>query len=311
MMRIVHLDLDNTLIYSYKHILPDNLGCPAVCPKGTDVGSPMGLPGSIVQAENRWMSVEAYHGRNISYMTERTHALLGQLSKKCLLVPTTTRTIEQYSRIKIPAADRMLEQQYSQAGNSADLFNFALVCNGGILLADGESDRSWYEQSREIIADCTGELRRAFGLLKREPLRKFELRFIEELFIFTKCNNPDVVIARLNMELDPEKVDVLGNGEKVYVVPKKLNKGTAVRRFREYIGADEVIAAGDSAFDAPMAEAADIGIVPNGFCEKYHGRDNMKEMRGEHVFSEEMLAWINGYIGGWNADSDCRGWPGA
>ncbi|MEZ3487445.1 MAG: HAD hydrolase family protein [Lachnospiraceae bacterium] len=311
MTRVVHLDLDNTLIYSYKHILPDSISCPAVCAQGT-AGRPSSDASGSEDAEKEkeykkcgrvWKSVEIYQGRNISYMTEKTRKLLIKLRKKCLIVPTTTRTVEQYSRIRIPSADGMTEQQYSRRERQynhdragADMFEYALVCNGGVLLVDGESDRSWYEQSRELIADCTGELKRALGLLEREPLRKFGLRFIEELFIFTKCKDPDTVIARLNKELNTERVDVLGNGEKVYVVPKKLNKGTAVRRFREYIGADEVIAAGDSAFDVPMAEAADIGIVPNGFCETYQAEGNMKEMKGEHVFSEEMLAWIDGYI---------------
>lgn len=260
MMRVVHLDLDNTLIYSYKHILPDSAGCPAVCPPSAD----------------RWRNVETYQGRDISYMTERTQALLRNLRKKCLIVPTTTRTIEQYSRINA----------------SVGAFEYALVCNGGILLVNGESDRAWYGQSRRMIADCTGELQHALRLLEKEPLRKFELRFIEELFIFTKCNDPDTVITGMKRELDTEKVDVLGNGEKVYVVPKMLNKGTAVRRFREYMGADEVIAAGDSEFDAPMMEAADIGIVPAGFCRKYTVKGKIKEMKGERVFAEEMLSWI-------------------
>ena len=76
------------------------------------------------------------------------------------------------------------------------------------------------------------------------------------------------------------------------MVPKKLDKGTAVRRFCEYIGADETIAAGDSGFDVPMVEAADIGIVPAGFRRKYAVKGNIKEMEGKRVFSEEILFWI-------------------
>lgn len=328
MMRVVHLDLDNTLIYSYRHILPDSAGCPAVCAHGPAGGTGGGicdgagdvlggLDGSMnrreddrlclecqsgdishtcgVESEKEksrrpfiwqdkydrvWLNVETYKGRNISYMTERTQTLLGRLRKKCLIVPTTTRTIEQYNRI--------------QTGTGP--FEYALVCNGGILLVNGESDRAWYEQSRELIADCTGELQRALGLLKEEPLRKFELRFIEELFVFTKCNDPDTVVSRMKRKLDAKKVDVLSNKEKVYVVPKKLDKGMAVRRFRAYIGADEVIAAGDSEFDVPMVKTADTGVVPAGFCRKYQAEGSLKEMKGEHVFSEEMLAWIDGHI---------------
>lgn len=68
-MQIVHTDLDNTLIYSYKH----EIGGPKTC-------------------------VEIYQGREISFMTETSHRLLGQLCSKpgVLVVPTTTRTLEQY-----------------------------------------------------------------------------------------------------------------------------------------------------------------------------------------------------------------------
>lgn len=255
-MRVVHLDLDNTLIYSCKHIF------------------------GAEKPDGRWRNVETYQGRKISYMTEKTQELLRYLRKKCLLVPTTTRTIEQYNRIEI----------------DAEPFDYALVCNGGILLINGESDPSWYERSRELIEDCTKELRRALSLLEKEPLRKFELRFIEELFVFTKCNDPDTVISGLKTELDTEKIDVLANGEKVYAVPKKLNKGMALQRFCEYIGADEVIAAGDSEFDVSMVEAADIGIVPSGFCRKHQVGGNIKEMKGESFFSDEMLSWIKEYV---------------
>jgi len=62
-MRVINLDLDNTLIYSYKH----------------DIG-------------DRKMNVEVYQGREISYVTEKTHERLKKIMSRCLVVPTTTRT---------------------------------------------------------------------------------------------------------------------------------------------------------------------------------------------------------------------------
>lgn len=263
-MRVIHLDLDNTLIYSYKYMAKES-----IC--SLDVREKDG---------GRWVGVEIYQGREISYMTERTRELLVRLKERYTVVPTTTRTKEQYDRICLCAGD----------------FEYALVCNGGLLLVNGVSDGAWYRRSKELISGCAGEMSRAVRILEREPLRKFELRFIEELFLFTKCNEPDTVISRLKTRLDAGKVDMFCNGEKVYVVPKKLNKGTAVQRFREYIGADEVIAAGDSEFDISMVEAADIGIVPSGFCRKYSAKDNLKEMSGKNIFSEEMLSWMENHV---------------
>ena len=114
-MRVINLDLDNTLIYSYKH----------------DIG-------------DRKMNVEVYQGREISYVTEKTHERLKKIMSRCLVVPTTTRTKEQYERIDLKVG----------------AFRYALVCNGGILLRDGVSDSAWYEESRRLIADCADELRR-------------------------------------------------------------------------------------------------------------------------------------------------------
>ena len=95
-MQIVHTDLDNTLIYSYKH----EIGGPKTC-------------------------VEIYQGREISFMTETSHRLLGQLCSKpgVLVVPTTTRTLEQYQRIDL----------------GIGVPEYALVCNGGVLLHQGRS----------------------------------------------------------------------------------------------------------------------------------------------------------------------------
>ena len=87
-MVVFNVDMDNTLIYSYKH----DIGYEKYC-------------------------AEIYQEREISFMTHKTCKLLTELAGKVMIVPTTTRTREQYERIdlgigKIP---------------------YALVCNGGVL----------------------------------------------------------------------------------------------------------------------------------------------------------------------------------
>ena len=95
-----HTDLDNTLIYSYKH----------------DIGP---------QKRN----VELYQGREISCITEETYHLLQLVKNEMLIVPTTTRTLEQYQRIDLGIGP----------------FPYALVCNGGVLLVNGVPDEAWYQ----------------------------------------------------------------------------------------------------------------------------------------------------------------------
>lgn len=243
-MIVLHTDLDNTMIYSYKQ----------------DIGKYK-------------RTVEIYQEREISFITEKTFELLNQVKEKMLIVPTSTRTIEQYKRIHL----------------GVGLFPYALVCNGGILLTDGERDKEWYKDSLENIKESQKELDRARKFLEKDARRSFELRFIEELFIFTKCEEPTEVIKDLKEKLDISKVDVFHNGIKVYVVPKNLSKGNAIKRFKNYVEADMVIAAGDSEFDISMLLGADIGLAPCGFSKKFGMDMEWREASEGELFSEYVL----------------------
>lgn len=246
-MTILNVDLDNTLIYSYKHDI------------GTDK-----------------TAVELYQGREISFMTETTCGRLKKIKENALIVPTTTRSIEQYNRINLRIGP----------------LEYALVCNGGVLLVNGRKDVSWYEESAAMIQESMPELEKASRFLAKDSRRTFELRWIEGLFLFTKCSPPEEVVKELRSRLNPHTADVFHNKEKVYVVPKNLNKGNAVQRFQKWIHGEQVIAAGDSEFDIPMLRAADVGIAPHGFKENYQIPFPVEEMAGSQLFSEEMTGKV-------------------
>lgn len=246
-MVVFHSDLDNTLIYSYKH----------------DIG-------------DRKRNVERYQGRDISFITERTYELLREAREKVLFVPTTTRTNEQYGRIGLGIGD----------------VAYALTCNGGILLAGGQEDRGWYEESLELASGCEREFLRAWDYLQGEPARTLEIRNIRDLFLFTKCGEPARVVEELKSILDIEKVDVFSGGDKIYVLPRKLSKGDAVRRFRKYIRADVVLAAGDSEFDVPMLREADFAWAPKSLADKYMAGENVVAADGGRLFSECVLEGV-------------------
>lgn len=220
--------------------------------------------------------VEIYEGRQVSFMTERTARLLAKLPSCTLFVPTTTRTLEQYGRIEFPAGTPP----------------YALVCNGGVLLVDGVECPEWYAQSRRLVDGCQSQLRLAERLLVGDPDVDFEVRFIRELFIFTKSARPEQTLGRLGAVLDPTAVDLFQNGKKVYVVPKQMNKGQAVQRLRQRIGADYVIAAGDSEFDIPMLWNADYPIAPDELAESSDLPAGTRVMEEGGVFSEYVLEHV-------------------
>ncbi|MDK2808577.1 MAG: hypothetical protein PWP24_1313 [Clostridiales bacterium] len=243
-MIVFNTDLDNTIIYSYKH----------------DIG---------LNKRN----VEIYNNREVSFITDKTYGLLQKVKNEMMIVPTTTRTIEQYQRINLGIGK----------------IKYALVCNGGILLVDGERDETWYDESVRLVETSLPEMIRGQLLLEKEKRRIFDIRFIEHLFIFTKCIEPERVVNKLKSKLNMDLVDVMNNGVKVYIVPRNLDKGMAIQRFRKRLMPEYVIAAGDSSFDIPMLNSADIGLAPSGFKEKFSISSDIYEMNPDCIFSEALL----------------------
>ena len=116
---ILCADMDNTIIYSYKR----NIG------------------------ENK-LNVELYNGREISFISEKTHDLLKKVSEKMTIIPTSTRTEEQYKRIDLDIG----------------IVPYALVCNGGVLLVNGKRDREWYLESLQMTSAAPFELEELLSL---------------------------------------------------------------------------------------------------------------------------------------------------
>lgn len=220
--------------------------------------------------------VEIYQNREISYMTELSAELLNQVRKQVLFVPTTTRTAEQYQRI-------CLGKQPPE---------YALVCNGGILLVQGERDLDWYAESRELVADCKEALEEAQRVLEADENVNFEVRNIEALFVFTKSARPEQTICRLQDYLRGSPLEIFSNGVKVYAVPKKLSKGEAVRRFRQKVQAGTVAAAGDSRFDISMLEEADLALAEYGLRGERIQGEHVVYLGENGVFSDELLKYM-------------------
>lgn len=225
-MHLFVSDLDNTLIYSYKH----DIGPNAVC-------------------------AEVYEGRQVSFMTARSRAMLDEVNRRMHFVPVTTRSVQQYRRI-------VFADGWSPA--------LALAANGGVLLVDGQPDPAWYAASQAQIAPAEPALRHAEAVLERDPDRTLDVRRVDGLFVFTKSADVPATLARLRAVLDLTHVDLFENGVKVYVVPRVLDKGRGVRRLRARFPTAQVFAAGDSLFDLPLLEAADMAFYPAGL--PYSGR---------------------------------------
>ncbi|MFC6881202.1 MULTISPECIES: HAD family hydrolase [Actinomadura] len=225
---LVCSDLDRTLIYSTA----------AMALTGPDEAMP------------RVLCVEFYQGAPLSYVTEAAARTLETLAQAATLVPTTTRTPEQYARV------HLLDKPPA----------YAICANGGHLLVDGADDRDWSSAVRARTAETAAPLREVqdhLAAVSGDFVLK--LRTASDLFAYA-------VVDR--SALPPGWVDDLTGwcaergwrtslqGRKAYCLPASLTKSAAAAEVARRTGAGTVLAAGDSLLDTELLEAADAAIRP-------------------------------------------------
>jgi hypothetical protein len=225
---LVASDLDRTLIYS---------------------AAALGLTMPDAQAP-RLLCVETYRHAPLSYMTETAAELLTELAAQAVFVPTTTRTREQYRRVRLPGPPPA----------------YAVCANGGHLLVDGESDPDWQAEVRRRLTGCAplAEIR---DHLRRstDPAWLLKERVAEDLFAYLVVDRaalPDTYVKELTAWARPRGWTVSLQGRKIYAVPGPLTKSAAVAEVARRTGAERVYAAGDSLLDADFLGAADAGWRP-------------------------------------------------
>jgi hypothetical protein len=184
-------------------------------------------------------------------MSPSAYALLPQVNASALFVPVTTRTIEQYNRISL------LE-------NGAP--DFALVCNGAVLLHDGVVDEEWLSESKAMFGNTLAYLNEYVERLKEMLDIFYDVRIVEDFFIFAKHVTSDNYIDQLSAFIDASLFSINSTFDKIYIMPKHMDKGCAVKRFLKLYGADQpTVSAGDSVMDLPMLAVTDRAFVPYDF----------------------------------------------
>ena len=226
---VAAVDLDRTLIYSGR----------ALALPGPDSAAPALLVG------------EVYRGEPISFLTAEAGRLLVELAYVSTMVPTTTRTREQYSRVRLPGPPP----------------RFAITANGGHLLIDGVSDPEWRAQVDATLAATSAPLAEVAEHFRKACERSFvrKRRVAEDLFCYAVVQReelPSGFVTELASWADPQGWKVSLQGRKLYVVPKELTKSAAVAEVSRRVGGTRVLAAGDSLLDAELLAFADQGVRP-------------------------------------------------
>ncbi|MFB9377802.1 HAD family hydrolase [Kineococcus gynurae] len=252
------------------------------------------------RAETRSLvPVERYRDADISWVTPTAWHSLAALVRTGRFVPVTTRTPEQYLRVRWPGRPP----------------EHAVTANGGIILRHGVPDPDWtaavtarvgagapVEEVAGRLRDLTADLQAAVPG-SADPT----VRVVPGLFAYAvlrEGQRPVLEGARLG-ELTAELLD-LGyacslQGRKLYAVPVGVTKSAAVGELVDRCGAAGFVAAGDSLLDVDLLRAARASRRPR------HGELFLTgaDVAGSELTAaagaaagEEIAAWLLGCVEG-------------
>lgn len=204
-----------------------------------------------VPLDESFECVELYNGEPLSYMSFRSAHLLRGLAESAAVVPTTTRTIEQFQRIALPGAP----------------WRYAITSNGGNILVDGQPDQQWYNRFDVDLAGVRAELEHR---ISDDWVLKY--READGLFCYLVVDPaavPADFVATWSQWCAARDWNVSQQGRKIYTMPDAVSKGLAVTEVRSRLIDEGTIdpgaslfAAGDGALDAEMLTLADAAIRP-------------------------------------------------
>ena len=122
--------------------------------------------------------VEHLDGKEQSFMTEFSYDFLSS-ADWLEIVPVTTRTKQQYDRIECSEKLR---------------FKYAIVCNGGKLLVDGQEDLEWSDKTDVLVRENYESLEQATELLSK-LCHSETMHRPEKYMSYVKCFDPESVYA--------------------------------------------------------------------------------------------------------------------
>lgn len=189
--------------------------------------------------------VEFYRGKSITYMTHTAIEKLKTLMQQVYVIPVTTRSISQLSRIEFWSSTE-----------------YAITSNGGTILHYGVPLIQWEQHMQKILANY--DLQTVYHQFANLPCLQSVPRIVDGKFLFVKSGDVEACKQILQKELNPKIWQTSFQGNKIYAIPQGITKGLALRYLCENILYPHlpVIAAGDSNLDISMLDYADYGIIP-------------------------------------------------
>lgn len=218
-------DLDRTLIYSSK----------------------------FISRSTNHICIEQIKDEEISYISENTIEKLKNILNSKRFVPTTTRSIEQYKRIKFSEHDIN--------------FEWSIVTNGGNILHNGEIYTPWKEIVRQQLKECEPLhiVMEYFDKYYSKIDGITKIRSVDDLFFYIVVDKEiydESSLKQFEEYLNKNNWTLYVNGRKIYFIPSVVTKENAVKYLSSILNENSFYALGDSIMDFNMLECADKGFIP-------------------------------------------------
>ena len=250
-------DLDRTLIYSNKFIGKEKI---EIC-------------------------IETLNGEEISYMSPKSIKYLKEILKYKKFIPTTTRSIEQFKRIKFKEQD-------------ID-FEWSIVSNGGNILYKGEVVKEWNQILNEKMKTY-GSLEHVMESFKRNynnicGINK--IRDVDNIFFYIVIDKDvfdENYIKNFKKFFSKYRWDLYVNGRKIYFLPEVVTKEAAIEFLSNYLNEKKFGVLGDSIMDLNMLKCAHKAYIPKGsYIENFEVNCNMYiSLKSGFFGTEEILRSI-------------------
>ncbi len=215
------------------------------------------------------------------FMSSTATSMLRDIVGLVRFVPVTTRSVEEYVRI------RLLDSPPRHA----------LVSNGGVLWVDGKySDPDWFSCSSRlssIAADDFIILKDALAEYRPDKSGGLFLHgLIDGLLYCVECDEAERLYRYVQARCVFSHSRLHRTRNKVYLFPEGITKGRSLERLRDYFKPDLIISAGDSDIDIGMLNAADIAIVPPKLAPFVQARRRTVYFDGDGNFEEFVLSTV-------------------
>lgn len=230
--------------------------------------------------------VEEINGVPASFMTEGAAQGLAILGKITDVVPVSTRSPEQFARLRLPTASR-----------------HAVLANGGILRVDGQLDPAWSSVIAARLRAATPYdevLRHVHSIC--DPQWTSKIRGVEELFCYAvleRSRAPESFELEERAWASAHGWRTSFQGRKIYWVPAALTKAAAVAEIADRGGAEVVLAAGDALLDSDLLEYADLGVFPSHgeLADAQWSAPGVSQVPGRGVVGgQQIVEWLAGAV---------------